>query len=188
MKKEEFLKKLEESLEKLTEEDRKKVLRKYKSTFTRKTKKGMSEEEIIDEFGNFNDLVNQILTEHGIETTVQESANIIVDFFKEFLQVVEDIVNYIAKQDVQEIITFILKIILTLIFISLLKLPILFIRDLGTGILDFLFMPLSTVLIFCWRFILEIIYVIIAITIFVKAFNNIIKPSIKKKKEEYLIC
>lgn len=183
MKKEEFLKKLEESLSKLTEEDRKKVMRKYKATFTRKKKKGLSDEEIIDEFGNYSDLVKNILLEHGIETPAQESASTIVDFFKEFLKVVEDIVNYIAKQDVQEIIMLIVKVIITLICLSLLKLPILFIRDLGSSILGYLFMPLSTVLIFCWRFMLEIIYVIVAITLFVKIFNIIIKPSIKKNKK-----
>lgn len=183
MKKDEFLKKLEESLVKLTEEDRKKVLRKYKATFTRKTKKGLSEEEIIDEFGNFNDLVKQILLDHGIETPIQESAGTIADFFKEFLKVVEDIVNYIAKQDVADVVTLIVKIIITLICISLLKLPILFIRDLGSGILGLLFMPLSTILIFCFRFFLEIVYVVIAITLFVKVFNIIIKPSKNKSKK-----
>lgn len=183
MKKDEFLKKLEDALSKLNEEDLKKVLRKYKATFTRKTKAGKTEEEIIEEFGNFNELVNKILLEHGFETPIQESAHTITDFFQEFLKVVEDIVNYIAKQDVKDIIILILQIILTLIIISFLKLPILFIRDLGTGILDLLFMPLSTMLIFCWRFLLEIIYIIIAITLFVKAFNIIIKPQVKKKKK-----
>ena len=85
MKKEEFLNRLEEALKKLNDEDRKKILGRYKATFTRKKKKGKTDEEIIAEFGNFNDLVNGILKEHGIETPVQESAGIIADFFKEFL-------------------------------------------------------------------------------------------------------
>ncbi len=182
MKKDEFLKKLEESLTKLPDDDLKKVLRKYKSTFTRKLKTGKSEEEIVTEFGNFNDLVNTILKEHGIDTPVQESANTINDFFNEFLKVVEDIVKYIASKDVKEVISLILKLVLTLILISLIKLPFLFIRDLGTGIFSILFAPLSTVLIFCFRFILEILYIIFAITIFVKAFEIIIKPTLKKRK------
>ena len=180
MKKEEFLSKLEEALNKLTDEDRKKVMRNYKATFTRKRKKGMSDEDIINEFGNFNDLVNNILKDHGIETPAQESASTITDFFKEFLNVVEDIVNYIAKQNVKDVILLIVKIVITLLCISLLKLPILFIRDLGEGIFNLFFIPLSTILIFCWRFILEIIYIIIAITLFVKVFNIIIKPNSKK--------
>ena len=118
MKKEEFLNRLEEALKKLTDEDRKKVLRKYKATFTRQLKKGKTEEEIVLEFGNFNDLVNEILKEHGIETAVQESAGVITDFFKEFLNVVEDIVKYITEKDSKEIITLIVKIVLTLIVIS----------------------------------------------------------------------
>ena len=184
MKKDEFLKKLEEDLDKLEEADLKKVIRKYKATFTRKAKSGKSEEEIVREFGNYHELVNGILKEHGIETPGQASANTITDFFNEFLNVVEDIVNFIAKRSVTEVVILILKLILMLILISLLKLPILFIRDLGTGILDLLFMPLSTVLIFCWRFMIEILYVIIAITVFVKAFNIIIKPTFKKKKSK----
>lgn len=181
MKKDEFIKRLEEALSKLPEEDLKKVIRKYKATFTRQMKKGKTEDEIIGEFGNFNELTNNILKEHGIETPAQTSANVITDFFNEFLKVVEDIVNYISKQDLKEIAILILKIVVTLLLISLLKIPILFIRDLGTGILDLLFMPLSTILIFCFRFIVEIFYVILAITIFVKAFNIIIKPTLKKK-------
>ena len=184
MKKEEFLKRLEEALNKLTEEDRKKVLRKYKATFTRKRKAGKSDEEIILEFGNFNDLVSEILKEHNIDSPAQESAGIITDFFKEFLNVVEDIVKYITEKSPKEIAVLILKIVLTLILISFLKLPILFIRDLGTGILDILFMPLSTVLIFCWRFILELIYIIIAITLFIKIFNTIINPNKKSKAKK----
>ena len=184
MKKDEFLKKLEEALEKLNDSDRKKVLSKYKSIFTRKLKKGMSEENIVLEFGNFNDLVKKILLDHGIETPVQESATTIADFFKEFLKVVEDIVTYLSKKEAKDIIALIFQIIGCLIIIALLKLPILFIRDLGTNLLDFLFMPLSTVLIFCWRFALEIVYVIIAITLFVKVFNIIIKPNIMEKKSK----
>lgn len=182
MKKEEFLKKLEDSLNRLDENDRKKVLSKYKATFTRKMKEGFKEEEIIEEFGNYNDLINKIYSDYGIATIAQESAHTIADFFREFLQVVEDIVNYIAKQDIKDVLILICKIIVTLILISCLKLPILFIRDLGSGLLDLLFSPLSTILIFCWRFILEIIYIIIAITLFVKVFNIIIKPRNKKKQ------
>ena len=118
--------------------------------------------------------------EHGIETPIQESANTINDFFNQFLKVIEYIVNYIAKKDVKEIVILILKLLLTLIFISFLKLPFLFIRDLATGIFSLLFIPLSTVLIFCFRFILELLYILVAITIFVKIFEIIIKPSIKK--------
>ena len=181
--KEEFLLKLENALSKLEEADRKKVIRKYKSIFTRKTKQGKTGEEIISEFGNFNDLLNQILKEHNISTPTEDSVNVIAGFFKEFLNVVEDIVNYIAKKDVKEVVTLIIKIVIALLFISLLKLPILFIRDLGTGILSFVFMPLNTILIFIWRFVLEIIYVIIALTLFVKVYNIIIKPNIKSQKK-----
>ncbi|MFR7666859.1 MAG: hypothetical protein ACLU2J_06315 [Clostridia bacterium] len=77
----------------------------------------------------------------------------------------------------------VLKLLVTLIIISLLKLPILLLRDLGSGVFGLLFMTLSTVLIFCWRFLLEISYVIIAITVFIKVFNIIIKPSMKKQKK-----
>ncbi len=183
MKKDAFLKKLEESLSKLSDEDRKKVLRKYKSTFTRKMNKGMTEEEIIDEFGNYNDLVKKILLDYGIDTPAQESASTIADFFKDFVKVIEDIVVYVSKQDVKDIVMLVLKLLVTLIIISLLKLPILLLRDLGSGVFGLLFMPLSTVLIFCWRFLLEISYVIIAITVFIKVFNIIIKPSMKKQKK-----
>ena len=180
MKKEEFLKKLEESLAKLNEQDLKKVLRKYKTIFTRKQNKGKTDQTIIEEFGDFSDLVNNILKEHGIETPIQESANTINDFFNQFLKVIEYIVNYIAKKDVKEIVILILKLLLTLIFISFLKLPFLFIRDLATGIFSLLFIPLSTVLIFCFRFILELLYILVAISSFVTIFEIIVKPSIKK--------
>ena len=59
MTKDEFLKKLEDSLAKLNDDDRKKVLRKYKTIFTRKLKNGKNEKEIIEEFGDYNELVNQ---------------------------------------------------------------------------------------------------------------------------------
>ena len=180
MRKEEFLNKLEEALERLSEEDRKKVLRKYKATFTRKTKSGKTDKEIIEEFGNFNELANKILVEHGLETSVQESAHTITDFFKEFLKVVEDIVDYITKKDILDVVKFVLKVLVALLLISILKIPVLLIRDLGKGIFDLLMEPLSTLLIFTWGFIIEILYVIVAITVFVKIFNSIILPKGKK--------
>lgn len=176
MKKDEYIKKLEESLSKLEDADRKKVIKKYKSAFTRKTNAGQSEDEIIDSFGNFNELVKSILLEYGIDTPAQESASTIALFFKEFLQVVEEIVDYFTKKDRKEKILLILKILVVLLAISILKLPILFVRDLFAGLISLLFFPLNIIIGFSWRFICEVVYIIIAITVFVKVLNIILHP------------
>lgn len=182
MTKDEFLKKLEDSLAKLNDDDRKKVLRKYKTIFTRKLKNGKNEKEIIEEFGDYNELVNSILKDHNIETPVQESAGTIADFFKEFLDAIENIIEYIVKQPIRDVIKLILQLILIILIISVLKLPVIFVRDLISGLFAYLFIPLSTVLIFCWRFLCEIVYVIIALAIFVKAYTVVLKPKVKKRK------
>lgn len=181
MKKDEFISRLDEALVKLEEADRKKVLRKYKSAFTRKLNQGQNEDDIIGGFGNFNELVKNILVEHGVDTPAQESAGTIASFFKEFLDVAEDIVQKIKNSNTKDKLIFILQIVLVILCISLLKFPVLFLRDLLGGLLNYFFTPLSLILNFIWRFICELSYIIIAITLFVKVFNTILHPRRRRK-------
>lgn len=67
MTKKEFLKELEDRLQMLDEKERRDMIEEYSQHISMRMKSGMKEEEAIDDFGDINDLVAEILEAYHLD-------------------------------------------------------------------------------------------------------------------------
>lgn len=67
MTKKEFLKELEDRLQMLDEKERKDMLEEYSQHISMRMESGMKEEEAIDDFGDINDLIAEILEAYHLD-------------------------------------------------------------------------------------------------------------------------
>lgn len=67
MTKKEFLKELEDRLQMLDEKERKDMIEEYSQHISMRMKSGMKEEEAIDDFGNLDDLISEILEAYHLD-------------------------------------------------------------------------------------------------------------------------
>lgn len=67
MTKKEFLKELEDRLQMLDEKERKDMIEEYSQHISMRMESGMKEEEAIDDFGNINDLIAEILEAYHLD-------------------------------------------------------------------------------------------------------------------------
>ena len=67
MLKKEFLKELEDRLQMLNEKERKDMIEEYSQHISMRMESGMKEEEAIDDFGNIDDLIAEILDAYHLD-------------------------------------------------------------------------------------------------------------------------
>ena len=203
MNKKEFIKKLEEKLRILDEDELKDIINEYKDTIEEKVKHGKSEKEAVEDFGNIDELVKEILKAYKInpkytsknnsknskeviencESWIKKSSKKLAEFSKEVYNDFKSSNNDLTIELIFEIL---IKTIILLILFALLRLPFELINSLGKGILDIAFYPLDEVLIFVWQIIIFLLYfvccVLIAIAMFKNYFNKTEKKKDSKKK------
>jgi len=207
MKKQEFLEALESKLDSLNSEDRKKVIRKYKSTITRRLNKNEKETKIILSFGDIDFLAEEILATHQVEKKdvkeevkkeektskkeekitedVPETKEEKVGYFQGFLNSINNLIDSFQKNNFKGNLKLALELLLIVIFISLLKLPFILLRDIILDYFNILSVSGdSSVTILIYR-IIDIIYIIFAVLVFVnmikKRFSKVKINSVEKK-------
>lgn len=187
MKKKEFLEKLEKRLSILNEEERNDIINEYKDHIERKILSGMSEEEAVKDFGDFNTLIKDILSAYKINENYEKNNpnkfentfNIIVDemvkFFKKLLEI-------ISNKNGEDLLRIICKIILLLVLIWILRIPFWMIKTLGASILNILPGYLDNILSTLWIFLVEISYTIISILML----YNLVKKMIFEEEKNFI--
>lgn len=187
--KEDFIANLEERLNLLEKEKRDSVLKKYKTTITKRVKAGEKEEDVIDSFGDIDLLSNNILKDNGIKKTTntkENSKNIpnSKNFFGDFFVTVKGVVDNITKSDYKNIFLMIGELLLIIVVVSLLKLPFILGRELllslydsmGTGFVSTQSRLTSTLI--------DLAYIVFAVFIFINLFTTRFQKYIENKKEK----
>jgi len=201
MKKQEFLKTLEEKLNILDENELKDIINEYKDTIDEKVKHGKSETEAVKDFGDIDVLAKEILKAYKInpkyteknknvkevmddcESLIKRGAKKMADFTKE---VYNDFKKNNNNLTVELIFEILIKVLIILVIFALLRLPFELINALGRGILDIAFYPLDEVLMALWEVIIFLLYgvccVLISIAMFKNYFSSSNTEKIPKKK------
>ncbi len=166
MSKKDFLEKLRKRLKILNNEEIEDIIEEYEGHINEKIASGKTEEEATQDFGNFDELVKEILSAYKIneeyETEVKEK-NFIQDFIKDCELFFKDLVKNISKRSKQDIIKFVLEFIALIIFIAILRLPVLFIEELGCWFFDRFMFPFDNGLSFIWKYMIEIVYFVLSV-------------------------
>lgn len=102
----------------------------------------------------------------------KKKINIINKFINELLNVVKQIFDNLFNMRPKELMKFLIKTFIIIIFIYILKIPFDFIKKLGNGAFDFLFTPIDKFIIIIWTIIIEINYYIFSTVIFIYLFNK----------------
>jgi len=172
MKKSEFLEKLRRRLVVLNEEEIDDIIAEYEQFIAEKKKKGKSEAEAIKEFGDFDELVKEILSAYKIKDNNNDAKNVVMNFFNDVGKVFERIAENLSTKNFNQIMRFMLEVFLLIIIIAILKWPVNLIISLGRDIFSILPTPFFQLFAGLWRFILEIGYLILAILFFIKIFKE----------------
>lgn len=179
MKKEEFLKKLEKKLSILNEEERKDILDEYKSHIEKKIKDGMTEEEAVKDFGDFETLVKDILSAYKINENydkntdgkLESTFNVIVDEMVRFFQ---RLIQMLSNKKGEDLLRIICKIILVLFAIWLMRIPVWIIRELGESIFGVFPGFLDHILSVGWAILVETFYCLFSILAIYTLFKKMV--------------
>ena len=183
MNKEEFISRLESSLDIFEDNIKKEEVEKYSGVIEERQKNGETEEEIIKSFGTISEVQEKILKSHGINPQKLSKKNgFIYKQFEELFQVIHHVIDEMEKNDFQSNLKIIVDILILIAFICLIKIPFILVRNLGDSLIINLNITFMSGI---WGLIVDIIYIVVAIIVFVNIFNKYFK-NIKGNKKTNL--
>lgn len=166
MNKKVFLEKLKKKLKILNKDELDDIIEEYEDHINEKVASGKTEEEAVKDFGDFDELVKEILSAYKInedyEETIKEK-NVVADFIDTCVSFIKDFARNIGSRGANDIVKFVVEFIVLILFIAILKLPVLFVEELGEWLFERLISPFGDGLAIIWRYMIEIIYFILAV-------------------------
>ena len=180
MNQEEFIKKLKDKLDILTPEALEEEIKIYESDIEAKKTQNLAEEDIIRSFGSLEGIEKRILRKHGINPEkVMKKESFIYKKFEELFQVIHRVVDIMSKNDFKENVKIIFDLLILIIFICLIKIPFILVQNSGDSLLSYIDIPYISDI---WGLIVDLIYIIIAVFIFVNIFTKWFKNLKTTKK------
>ncbi len=165
MNKNEFLNLLRNHLSFLEKKDLEKEIFYFTSKIDHST---LTEGEVIKSFGKIEDIVKEIQEKYdGKSFKSLKKENV----FKQFYNNLIELSFMLKNSDGKEKISILTDIILLIFVTCILKIPFIFIRDLGDRVTEVFFSSNVTILAI-WGLIIEILYVILSLTFFIKTFDK----------------
>ena len=134
MNKKVFLEKLRKKLKILNKNELEDIIEEYEDHINEKVASGKTEEEAVKDFGDFEELVKEILSAYKIsedyEETIKEK-NVVADFIDTCVSFVKDFAKNIGSRSANDIVKFVVEFIVLILFIAILKLPVLLVEEVG---------------------------------------------------------
>ncbi len=166
MNKKTFLEKLRKKLKILKADEIEDIIEEYDGYINEKVLSGKTEEEAIKAFGDFDELVKEILCAYKInedyEKEIKEK-NALEDSIEDVVNFIKDFIKQISRKSKKDVIKFIIEFIALIFFIAILKAPVIIIEKFGCLFLEKLISPFGSVLAIIWKYMIEIIYLILSI-------------------------
>ncbi len=166
MNKEAFLKKLRKRLNVLEDSEIEDIVSEYEGYIDEKVSLGLTEEEAVKELGDFEEIVNDLLSAYKLKGNNEE--NYFNNIFNKLGNFIDKFMDSLNDKSGRDIIRILIEIILILFLICILKIPFAMIRDLGADIFEELVRPIGYVFASIWTFIIEVSYLVVAIIVFIK--------------------
>ena len=166
MNKKTFLGNLRKRLNVLSKDEVDDILEEYEGYINEKVTSGKSEEDAIKDFGNFDSLVKEILSAYKLNENYEDSVkekNLFSEFIDNSVSFLKDIVRNIGSRSKSDIIKFVFEFIALLLFIAILKIPVIIIEDAGRWLFERLISPFGDGLGIIWKYAIEIIYLLISV-------------------------
>lgn len=188
--KREFLKTLREKLSILEDDEIYDIINEYENHIGEKVKEGKTEKEAIKDFGNIDELANEILGAYKVKGTYKKESK--TEFV--FNTIVDEMVNFFKKigelfqnKSGEDLIRLICKFVLIVVVVCLLQIPFSIINHLIGSIINFTFSGniLSNVIGGLWSAIIQIVYFITSIyIIYISIKKLILEGEVMEKEPE----
>ena len=165
MKRNKFLKTLRKRLSFLSQEEIEKEMAYYVASFEKTDK---SDEEVIKEFGSIDEIVNKIRMSHNDSGSSKIQ---IFEGFQGFYEALLAIGEIFRKSDNQKRSKLIMDLVFLIIITCVIKIPFIFVRDLGDSFIGTFFKGNINILAI-WGLLIEISYVVAALSFFIKTLKK----------------
>lgn len=166
MNRKEFLKKLRKELSFLEKKELEKEMLEY---INKIDSSNSSDIEVIKGFGSMEDIIKEVCKKHKLNyKQIKEEKQ---GWFKNFYNDLIDLSTILKNSDGKKRSKILLDILLLIVVTCVLKIPFIFLRDLGDRLIEAILKSNVTILAI-WGLIIEIIYVIVALTFFIKTFKK----------------
>lgn len=165
MNRKEFLKKLRNRLSFL----KKDVLEKEVLYYINKIDSSkLSDTEVISSFGSLDDIVKEVSKKYGINV---ESTSKKEFWFVRFYNNLIALSTILKNSDGKKRGKILLDIFLLIVITCVLKIPFIFVRDLGDRLTETVF-DSNMMILAMWGLVIEVIYVIVALSFFIRTFEK----------------
>ena len=141
----------------------------------------ISTDDDIKKLGSVDEVCKKIYSSRGIDYAKLHGDTVIHSSFEEMIIIVRNLVDQMGKNDFKSNIKTVFDILLLFVFIALVKVPFIAIRSLGDSLFEhFNITYISNI----WGLIIELIYIAVAIILFVTIFNRYFKSFKDVEKEK----
>ena len=135
MNQEEFIKKLRDHLDIFEDNVIDEEVNHYVEEIEKQKNQNINEEQIIASFGNLDTIQKSIFKKHGINPSkVLKKEGFLYKKFEELFEVIHRVVDIMSKNSFQENIKILFDLLILIIFICLLKIPFILVRNLGDSL------------------------------------------------------
>lgn len=165
MNRKEFLKKLRKRLSFLKKDALEKEVLYY---INKIDSSKLSDVEVISSFGSLDDIVKEVSKKYGISS---QSASKKEFWFTRFYNDLINLSTILKNSDGKKRGKILLDILLLIAVTCVLKIPFIFVRDLGDRLTETIFDSNITILAI-WGLVVEIFYVIVALSFFIRTFEK----------------
>lgn len=166
MDKQKFLNELKKRLKVLNKNEIEDIVEEYEGHINEKISSGKTEKEAIEDFGDFDCLIKEILSAYKInedyENEIKEK-NVIADFVDGVVSFIKNFVKNLSKHSSKDIVKFVFEFIFLIFFIAILRFPVIIIEKTGYMLFEKLISPFGEVFKVVWKYMIEIIYLILSL-------------------------
>lgn len=170
MTKEQFIAQLDKKLQVIKEDERKDIIDEYINHIDMKVQEGKTEEEAIEDFGDIDELVNDILDAYKINTNATNDRHM-EDKFNDYLDTAfekfKQFVSSFTMLDMDDVVKLLFEIFVVLIALIILRIPFYMVSSFGSSLLNSLGFGIGSILGAIWSFTITVIYIIVLIVVLV---------------------
>lgn len=166
MDKQTFLNELKKRLKVLNKDEIEDIVEEYEGYINEKVSSGKTEKEAIEDFGDFDYLIKEILSAYKINGNYEnelKEKNVIADFLDGVVSFVKNFVKNLSKRSSKDIVKFVFEFIFLIFFIAILRFPVIIIEKAGDMLFGRLIAPFGDVFKVVWKYMIEIIYLILSL-------------------------
>lgn len=165
MKRSEFLKSLRKELSFLEKKELEEEMLYYINKIDNSK---LADKEVIASFGKMEDIVKKVSKKHGVNyETIKEDKSLFKSFYRDLL----DLSTILRESDNKKKGKILSDIFLLIVVTCLLKIPFIFVRDLGDETINGL-LNNNAVFLVIWGLFIELFYALIALGFFIKTFKK----------------